>query len=472
MCNQFFEVVKLSRSYQKLQPLWRVGLTFSSFILQIIKDFKGEFYRKSFLAMVLQLIGVGFQAVQERLKAINFAESNTEQAYCPESDIKFRAIQNFLLAIICFMPVIRDWSLLIIPLILLFWWRTPTKWDTVDRYFTGFLFTLVTATFFSRHWQTGLNHLATLVQWIIIAWLVSRSIPRVMIAKIIKASVYSSALWLIVGFWQLNAGVPTPTGWVEPGQALLIPVRISSVFVNPNIYSIYLLSIIISVYFLFFETKLKLEKLILSIIGIGSLIGLYFTYSRTGWLIVLLLAILIGWRHLKGLHWLRLVLLSLLVIVFLGVQTRIKALINLEESTFGYRLKIWYGVVKALKDYWFWGGGPGSFELIYPYYRLKRIIADHAHQTYLQFWLEYGIVNLLLFLAFVVNLLKTAFVNLGIKGAGKKDFYPQNALVLIVILFLLAGFSETWYVNSYLGGYFWLNFGLLSALLKGSCFNE
>lgn len=473
VCAQLFEVVKLSRCYQKFQPLWRVGLTIFLLILQALRSIRNEFYYKSFLARLLQLIGAGFQAIQRSLETINFAEPKDEQAcHRLESDIKIRAIQIFLIIIICLMPVLRNWSLLVIPLILLFLWKSQTQWDSVDRYFTCFLLTLVTATFFSRHWQTGINHLATLVQWIIIAWLASRSIPALMIAKIIKASVYSSVLWLIIGFWQLCMGVPTPTGWVEPGQASLIPIRISSVFFNPNIYSIYLLGIIISVYFLFLETKLKIEKLILSIIGIGSLIGLYFTYSRTGWFIVLLSAVLIGWRHLKQLHWLRLVLLSLLVVAFLGSQVRIKALINLEESTFGYRLKIWRGVANILKDYWFWGGGPGSFELLYPYYRLKNIIADHAHQTYLQLWLEYGIVNIMLFLAFIVKVVKIAFINLSIKGASNKDNYHQITLVWIVILFLLAGFSETWYVNNYLGGYFWLNLGLLSALLRGSCFNE
>jgi putative inorganic carbon (HCO3(-)) transporter len=116
-------------------------------------------------------------------------------------------------------------------------------------------------------------------------------------------------------------------------------------------------------------------------------------------------------------------------------------------------MSFWKGVIKAIADFWLWGVGPGSFQAIYPWYRLKNTISAHAHQLYLQVWLENGILSLAAFTWFLKKLIIDCF-------AGSK---LTRTLAIIIVIFLGYGLVESWSQNRLLGGYFWLFCGLLAS---------
>ncbi|HYH02206.1 MAG TPA: hypothetical protein VEC37_03830, partial [Bacillota bacterium] len=83
-------------------------------------------------------------------------------------------------------------------------------------------------------------------EWVggqLLAWLVGKGFSPEFVRKVLRYLVFSSIIWLVTGFAQVWAGVPTPPGWVGTGQDSVIAVRSFSVFGNPNIYAIYLLTI-------------------------------------------------------------------------------------------------------------------------------------------------------------------------------------------------------------------------------------
>jgi O-antigen ligase len=67
------------------------------------------------------------------------------------------------------------------------------------------------------------------------------------------------------------------------------------------------------------------------------------------------------------------------------------------------RLIVWSATLNAFKDFWFTGSGLGTFINIFPLYspvETQRSIYAHAHNDYLEFILETGIIGVLLLIAF------------------------------------------------------------------------
>jgi O-antigen ligase len=291
---------------------------------------------------------------------------------------------------------------------------------------------------------------------LIIAYSVASVFSETLVKRCIRYLVGFSAALMIVGFWQKWAGSVTPLGWLEPAQIGIIASRIHSIFTNPNVYAIYLMGIIILASHIFLETQCRWQKWIWGSLLAGGIVSLYFTYSRSGWLIGF---VYLGWfwYRFRKRKWIGLLFsgafLAFAIIFWNDAWTRLMTLGDFSESTLGYRLRIWQGTFKALLDYWMWGAGPGSFARVYPWYQVSQTFADHAHQCYLQLWLEYGILALTGFVWFMVRLLYP-FPTTG---------WPRT-LGLTILCFLGFGLVESWYVQPFLVNSFWLFTGLLLAI--------
>lgn len=160
-------------------------------------------------------------------------------------------------------------------------------------------------------------------------------------------------------------------------------------------------------------------------------IGLVMTHSRggnTGFMVALLLTgALYAWREKE--HRLRngLILASLLVIdvlivsQYFGLQTLKERLVNTEVQVTEVRGQVRVDVNDlrddVLRDAWplaqarpLTGQGAGSFEIVFPpYQRLEVPLRfDHAHNDYLQFWIEYGALGTLPLALFVLLALRRA----------------------------------------------------------------
>ena len=82
------------------------------------------------------------------------------------------------------------------------------------------------------------------------------------------------------------------------------------------------------------------------------------------------------------------------------VISRFTSIGNLTDNSTSYRVYIWIGTLAMLKDYWLCGIGPGdgAFNMVYPAYSYKGIVAPHAHNLCLQIVCDAGIAALGVFL--------------------------------------------------------------------------
>ncbi|HEY8463697.1 MAG TPA: O-antigen ligase family protein [Bacillota bacterium] len=293
---------------------------------------------------------------------------------------------------------------------------------------------------------------------ILLSWLAGNCLSKEFSKKLLLYLVFTSVIWLIIGFGQIWAGVPTPPGWLGFDQANLISVRSYAVFGNPNIYALYLLSITGLIIGLIRSGSVTVPVRNLAwLILILAQIALYLTYSRTGWLLAAgLLGYWLATAKVTWSGWLLYGSIGIFLVTMTGFRARIFNLLALTDSSTGYRWRIWQGVAEALREHWFWGTGPGSFFRIYPWFQVKVTPSQHAHSFYLQFWLEYGLVGLLAWLSFGRKMIHR------IRKGGRES---QTAGIAWLV-FWGGGLTESWQVNRFCSGYFWLLTGILLALSK------
>ncbi len=297
------------------------------------------------------------------------------------------------------------------------------------------------------------NELVQFQSWLLIAWLAAKTFNPERLRRVRTAIIISGVFWMLVGYLQYWSGIPTPPGWVGAEQAEVIPIRVYSVFGNPNLYGLFLLSLLIWIGEFWLEETRFSHRL-----GLGLLLGLVLlslalTYSRTAWVLAALYLAIRFCGMLRGRR------LAIMLVLLLGVGTqaglwkRIASLWSWRDGTLGYRWEIWRGVARILGDHWAWGISPGNFGTFYPWYQEPGIVADHAHQLYLQFWLEYGVFSLIALLL--------VFWNISIRNACVIEH--SRAARFIVLAFLGYGLTESWMSSSMMGGYFWLLIGMALA---------
>lgn len=295
-----------------------------------------------------------------------------------------------------------------------------------------------------------------MLNWLLLAFFIGETFSVSLIRKWVFYSLWTGFFWLLVGFWQKLSGMITPAGWLEPAQLGIISVRIFSVFANPNNYALYL-----AVQLVFLTEILRrtenhpwLQKGCICSWFL-TILALYWTYSRSGWLAgggYLL------WRlwQMPWTRWRRLGLTAIMVLPAWG--TRLGSLRDGAANTLSYRLRIWQDLINILADYGWQGAGPGGFSRLYPWYQTGGSgFVQHAHQWYLQFWLEYGLISFIVLLVVVADQFSEM----------KNATWMKTALTGSISCFLVVGLVENWSVHLFLGGYFWMLVGLSLAMKNG-----
>ena len=94
-------------------------------------------------------------------------------------------------------------------------------------------------------------------------------------------------------------------------------------------------------------------------------------------------------------------------VIYLGIDPIIERFYKTDVST-EERLVVWSSTWDAIRGFWLTGSGLGSFINVFPLYTPApvRLLYDHAHNDYLEFFLETGLVGtvfLLLFLALLIH---------------------------------------------------------------------
>ncbi len=225
-----------------------------------------------------------------------------------------------------------------------------------------------------------------------------------------------------------------------------MPGRVFGTLGNPNNFAEFLmLCIPFAFAWALNQKKEGLKVLGLGVVLVGAL-ALLLTYSRSGWLAFAIAAVvfaaLYNWRVLPIL-----LLVGLLCIPLLPetILNRILTIGNLSDSSSSYRVDIWTGSIRMLRDgYWFAGTGLGAeaFTSVYPAYAVGESgVAPHTHMQFMEMLAELGILGFLSLLWYSISLTRRTAV------AAAKPVSKELKTVLCAASASMAGITAIGFVE-------------------------
>lgn len=231
------------------------------------------------------------------------------------------------------------------------------------------------------------------------------------------AGVCSATLVSLYGILQYLLGTAEMAeAWVDSEMFSSIGGRAVGTLENPNMLGEYLILMLPLAVWMLVGHGEGLRRLPAA--GCIALLGgcLVFTWSRGAWLGMLFGLVLFVFIWHRRAIWLLFV--GIASIPFLptllpdSIIQRFTSIGNLSDSSTSYRVHIWRAVCDMLGDYGFSGIGIGesAWFRVYPKYAYMGVeTAPHAHNLFLQIWLETGICGLIVFVLILFLLFQSVF---------------------------------------------------------------
>ncbi len=219
-------------------------------------------------------------------------------------------------------------------------------------------------------------------------------------------------------------------------------------FVNRNHFAGYMGMIIpLSIAYVFTIHK-KEKQIIYGFMALIMTLAVFYSASRGGVTIFLvgliLFVVVMLFKRLKnkGLWIITAFVICLSgYLIYLGIidpvmERFIKTDISSEE-----RLLVWKSTWNGFWDFWTFGSGLGTFQYIFPMYKPRGITSyyDHAHNDYLEFFLEMGFAGVLysiFFLWYLISLFRKGTVNRE-RWTVNNKFYVRLGLITSILTMLL-----------------------------------
>ncbi|NLW03189.1 MAG: hypothetical protein GX027_07985 [Clostridiaceae bacterium] len=287
------------------------------------------------------------------------------------------------------------------------------------------------------------------------------------VLEIIMAGVALAGLY---GFFQGITGVPVIQAQVDVDLNEGMPGRVFSFFGNSNIFAQIIVMFVPFFAAIALSARGWQKKALFWAAALPSLAALLMTYSRSGYVGLAVAALVFVFLIKKSLIPLFAVL-GILVMPFLPdtVMRRISTITNLEDTSISYRFEIFGTMWPVIKDFWYTGVGLGSDavkRVTENYEVLTKSTPLHAHNLYLQIWIETGIVGMLSFVGWMVRTVKKSLRVIFGKNA---DPYLQNVLKAgvsgLMGLLVIAMVEYVWYYPRAMM-LFWVFAGIMIAAYR------
>ena len=274
----------------------------------------------------------------------------------------------------------------------------------------------------------------------------------------------AAALVALYGIYQNFFLVSTTQSWVDEEMFSDIKTRVYSTLDNPNVLGQYFIMLIPMVFVLFIKLHGKFQKAFYAACCFIMFACLMYTWSRGAWI-----GVVIGigfFVLLKDRRWLVLCIAGLLLmpsVLPANIIGRLTSIGNLKDSSTAYRVAVWIGSLRLLKDYWFCGIGlgPDAFLEIYPQYALGGAgFALHSHNFYLQWIVDMGIAGIFTYIGIVALGFKQ------IASVREKNTLIKNMLLAMsgaLLGYLFHGMAENLWYNYRMILIFWIYFGILQS---------
>lgn len=235
--------------------------------------------------------------------------------------------------------------------------------------------------------------------------------------------VFSAVLASLNGFYQYFSGEDLfRHRELQPEE---IMKRISSSFVHPNDFGVYLL-VVCSVFLsqtLSRSEALRKKILFLPALAVSAL-ALFLTKSRGAWLSFVAAVMALGaLKSKKVVLFFVAVLITLAVFAPPSMRERISSGFDITRGTTWERLQLWKGTIEMIKIHPVLGFGVNTYSRNFPQYMPEGYTdARYAHNCYLHMAAETGVPGVLIFLAFLLSVFIRAAGGISVMRPGmRKD---------------------------------------------------
>jgi O-antigen ligase len=270
-----------------------------------------------------------------------------------------------------------------------------------------------------------------------------RGVFRVIVLWTTLASVHGMALYFL-GLQETSAGV----------------------VLNRNAMATYVDIAIVCAYLLYQMSPSAGERVWLLIALPTLFLGLALTFSRTGYITLVVVFLLVSYRLAKTRGYLVLgatAAMLIMISAFLpeAFYKRVESIIpsmRHQEETFGIRVDLWKAGVKMIRDHPMVGVGPGNYSKVLPRYGQGMLLTRHelaAHNSYVGIAAEAGIPALALYLLLCAAAIREARLEARALKRGSEVLGLQAVAVEIcLVVMLIAGLSSNFEKQKYLYVFF------------------
>lgn len=277
---------------------------------------------------------------------------------------------------------------------------------------------------------------ALLLMYIISADITNRERMMKLLGFIYIAVIFTA----LFAFYQRVTGVAVSASLTDLDLNKGVPGRVYGTLDNPNNYAEFL--VMMTPLAAVFAANIKRIWIRIPFcLGVAfPILALFMTYSRSCWISMMITCIIFVYYANKKLIP-AFFLLCVAAIPFLpnSIMVRLSTLLTMQDSSMVFRLYVWDGTIKMVRDYYLTGIGlgPGSFAILYPdYANLHALVGvPHSHMVYMELIIELGVLGFFSFMWFMLRLWKDSACAL------LKTHSKSSKLTLIASLSSLVGIA-------------------------------
>lgn len=296
---------------------------------------------------------------------------------------------------------------------------------------------------------------------------VNRRIADNVIRTVIASSI-PVAIYAIIQYFAFPDVHPE---WIDPAFAGSISARAGATFANPNVYSVFLLAVIIFCALYFFDKSDSKRHLFYGLPLALNLFALVLTWTRGAWLALVLSMLTVAVIKSRRCPKILLIFILLIPIVPMmipeSITQRFLSIFNLSDTSIASRLSIWRSSLRLFTENIFGGVGIGesAFREEFLKYAEDSVTAPHSHNLFLQIGCEMGIFALVLFLQLLlIRLRHRASYARYVRSSSVGNICTMVGVALFALI--LFGMTDYIFYNSQMTALFFAIFGIGSATLR------
>lgn len=271
----------------------------------------------------------------------------------------------------------------------------------------------------------------------------------------------------IYGLLQYAMGIEIREDFVDLAANQGLPGRLYSTMGNPNNYAKFIVMLLPFCVSYIFMANNQLKKLILTVLIAPIFLALILTFSRASYLAL---------AGAAGMYILLIKprLIPVGIILFIMCIPFIPDTLIMRMSTIGtdtssqYRILILEGVLGVIRNYWAQGIGigPDAFNLIYRAHAHQSAgSAMHAHNVFLNVWVEIGIGGLIAILVYNFKTFRSGVSSLlKADSIGVKYFLAAGVSALTAFL-IFSLVEHVWFYPRTMLTY-WIMIGLIWSVIR------